>query len=205
METVLYPTASGIDLVLRWSDIGPVALDPPGAPGDNPRTASLLLLRRMVTRLEMPRKYEQMRKDVFGKDIGRIDDRLRMQMLIRLRLHGYVYRTGETWERSGKPEHAAVPLTGRKLHIVRMLARGLSGEEMQEEILTTSKTRVWENLYLARKTLGVGNNRELVAAMYRREYLPTDRETEALSAMVDGAVGHGWVVGAMQGRGRVLA
>lgn len=188
--TILYPTPDQVQLVVRWSNQGPQALDPDNGTPDRivrgrdknkARVGNLARMRDLIFRLDLPFQYETMRAEILYRPVAGVDVRLLRQLVGSLRLHGYVYETGRMRLDCTAPLYAVTPLTGHQLHIVRMYASGMSTREIAH-FFDVDTNRVSAAVRRAKSSLGIdceGRDR-LIAGVFQHGWLPTYREHQAL-------------------------
>lgn len=193
MKNFLYPTEAQIDIAVKWCNEGPGSLDPGTVVGGvripSPhRPRSLSTLGELLRRMDLHDDFDWLRRKAFKKDLAlHLDDRILSAVLRSLRYHGYVYRVGPVPEGARRPMHFRTPMTGRELHIVRLLARG-RGSANIGDALGMSPNSVAQRLYDIRSRFGVGTTPQLVAMAYENEWLPTRVERARLDSLSGGPV-----------------
>jgi DNA-binding CsgD family transcriptional regulator len=189
MTTFQYPTPAQIRVVLRWNQRGVRSLAP-GQPGTahhtNARTKSLNHLHELMTRLQMHRDFFRMLDQVHRRDIGQLPEALLTEILLYLRIHGYVARS--------TPDQglAPVPLTGRQLHVIRLLAVGNSLQEVAAELGTDGRS-LQGVVARAREEHGCYTTAHLIACCYRNGWLPTHEELRRLFHRTSYLLGPGYI------------
>lgn len=191
MKPITYPRHSDIRSVIIWASLGDAAFQQP-----YPERRHLLEgLKNLIYRLDMAPRYDAMRRDSLsaggggfrGSRAGQAPvPELRSVLLATLRVHGYVYQSGDHWH--------TVPLTGRQLHILRGVVRGESRESIARElgIGTPTVTHVLSYTGIAHGCSGVV---ELVSYIYRSGWFPTDAEVVRLWELMGGDVAPGYLAG----------
>lgn len=189
MRTHIYPRQSDIRAALAWVNQGDGVFNPSGPDRDH----VVYGLRYLLERLDLPSRYELMRQEVLsassynrsGPDAGGAPSiELQTVIMASLRLNGYV------WE--PEPTHwAAVPLTGRQLHILRAVCTGATRGAIARELGVATRT-VSETIARACEEHGVKSVQALVAVAYRRGWLPNDAEAAHLRRNLGDAVSPGY-------------
>lgn len=192
MKTLLYPTEVQVDLVVKWCNEGPQALDPASLIAGNrvsspQRARSLQTLGELLRRMDLHDDLDWLRRKVFKKDMSQLDDRILSAMLRALRYHGYVYRVGPAPEGRTRPNHYRTPMTGRELHIVRLLAQGHTGVST-ETILGMTANTFRKRLYDIRNRVGATTTTHLIATAYENEWIPTRIERDWLDKLSGGPI-----------------
>lgn len=177
---IIYPTAGQIDLACAWSNQGPKTLD--GATVAE-TSEKILVLRDLVFRLDLPAPYEGMRERMrprYNGPYASVGTRLLDQILATLRYHGYIYPTGPENRDRARPYYARTPLTGYRLHVIRLLASGSQQSDIAP-VFGVSRQTVTKNLELVRADFGCATTVQLVALAYARRWLPTFDESLKLT------------------------
>lgn len=177
---IAYPTWAQTDLICTWANKGPNALD---APTSKKAGDISLTLRDLIYRLELPAEFDGMRTRMRPRYEGThaaVGNRLRDQLLVTLRYYGYIYPTGPVNESHGRPYFARTPLTGYRLHLVRLLASGSNQSDLGQ-IFGVQKESISDALQSTREDFGCSTTVQLVGMAYARRWLPTFDESLALS------------------------
>lgn len=177
---IAYPTWGQTELVCSWANKGPNALD---AATIEETSRNTLTLRDLIYRLDLPPEFDGMRSRMLPRYEGvhaSVGNRLRDQLLVTLRYHGYIYPTGPANPEHRRPYYARTPLTGYRLHLIRLLA---SGSELKDlaEIFGVARNTISTALIATREDFGCATTTQLVAMAYGRKWLPTFDETLTLT------------------------
>lgn len=176
MNRYLYPTPAMIHLVCVWADEGTAGLErliSENAPARNsvrtsPARDDLMeMMRDLVRRLDLPSEYERARQSVSGKPLNALNPALLHQLVATLRMHGYIFRTATGWH--------TVPLTGRQLHVLRLLARGMTRPDVAR-VMGVSNQSLSEFLTRLRTSMGCDTLDQALMAVVDRGWFPTHRE-----------------------------
>lgn len=195
MKQILYPTPDQVDLAVRWANQGPRALSPDNgtARGSNlnpARSHNMVKVRDLIFRLSLPFTYETMRTEILYRPVNQVDRRLIRQIILSLRMHGYVYSVPappsadlrQMWPGAGvRQTWAAVPLTGHQLHVLRMYSEGMSTGEIAE-FFGVDRNRPHKAMRSAAESLGLAGEwrGQIVGHAYRCGWLVTHAEHSRL-------------------------
>lgn len=193
MKNLLYPTEAQISVVVKWCNEGAQALDPAsviaGVRIPSPQRArSLQTLGELLRRLDLHDELDWLRRKAFKKDLSlHLDEAILSAALRSLRYHGYVYRVGPVPEGRTRPNHYRTPMTGRELHILRLLAQGHTGVDVGDA-LGMGPNSIRQRLYDIRMRFGAVTTAHLVATAYENEWIPTRIERDRLDRLSGGPV-----------------
>lgn len=175
---ITYPRPADTGLVARWINEG----DDVFLSADRRyRNYALEAVRETVLRLDLPPVYEKMRLEIVGQGNGnirgaRFGEGPRPELLAEirrvLRLNGYLYFTWKGWA-------SAVPLTGRQLHVIRLMCQGWTTEDIALEV-GINAANIRERMRHVRNQLSCASNVQLISVLYRKQWLPDDRELAEL-------------------------
>lgn len=177
---IAYPTWVQTELVCSWANKGPNALDAETVPGQSRNT---LYLRDLIYRLDLPPEFDGMRSRMRPRYEGihaAVGNRLLDQLLVTLRYHGYIYPTGPLNAEHGRPYFARTPLTGYRLHLLRLLASGSNQSDLAP-VFGVQRQTISDALLSTREDFGCSTTVQLVAMAYGRRWLPTFDETLSLT------------------------
>lgn len=190
MTTHRYPTVAQISTVLKWNNEGVAALDP-GMRHDGERMRSHARnlhrrdLRQIIPRLGLGHDTGlwKMVYRSHRKPIDTLPAELLTELLRNLRVHGYIYPV----PKSG--DMAAVPLTGKQLHLIRAVSWGSTMDQFARDMGITVKSQR-EVMQRAREELSCHTTAQVIACVHRNDWLPGHDEHNRLlyGRLADGRV-----------------
>lgn len=187
----LYPSPVQVTQFCVWRAAGGAAFFHPE--GDKEarrrlRIDRMTAVRELIRRLDLPPAYEQMRVRALGRSPGNVQGtdflsgpsgELEAELYRVLRLHGYVYRTGPVPDGRPYAPLAATPLTGRQLHVLRLISYGHTTNDIAGQLGMEAHS-VRALLGHAREEQACQTTAQLVGCAYRNGWLPDHGEFRML-------------------------